>query len=665
MEQHGWYFVENNQPVGPISLSSLQAKIHSGSLAPNDLVYHKDIGWRELSSISEFEAVYQGMLSNTSFQPKDISIATSSEPLPAEQSVFHSKRLLIAALTAGLIIIALFIIRRDSKPTSAKLVEVEVELEQEQVQTEIEETAPAPAWHVDAVVEIDLDSVLAELRAIRRNKIVEQLVRAAEEGRTLNIDWTKNALYDLAIIDESIGQLGSDIRPANASTDEERAICGMLDFETADFRQAVRNLERIFDLKSRPVAQQYLGLAYFWTGDYEQAVQSLEKSLNDNPGDIELNLAYIEAMRRLGKEDSLKLKYDDKVSSHPDSAVLNYIRGLLDDDVPSAIDYLIRSVSQDENFAPAYFEQAARLLLMRRPDEARETVNKLILVWKPDPFLDLLDARIYYQSEDFRKAVEAAGRAIEGYEKAGKPDFRIWADIVTIKSLIDDNKIKQAKTYLRTLGDWHARSADLALELTLIYNKIARTEKEFQAAAKILLEAGPRTKRCSPALGQQRDFELGMTYLEAGRLEKALEQFNRLTVEDSIRSPYPVAAGFWKGVALALSGRHKQARQQWHMMPQSFPSEKFPGIVECLCAEYLAGSTGQDVMIGNFESASMLKRALISYSIALKAQSQGKLVPARKYFSTAMACLRQRKNVPHYLVQRSMGVIEKSLIVPD
>ena len=671
MEQHGWYVVENNQPVGPSSLAILKAKISSGTVASTDLVYHKEIGWKEASSVPELGEVFRDMLAHTLSEPRERPVSGSTQTSEGFSSL-RMKRMIIGVSVVLVALFGFMTFNRSPKQTSARLVEPEDSAdESEIVDSMVDETLPPGSYgpsqqYVENNTNlISFDSVMDDLRATRRKKIARLLIENSDAGQALQIKWEKEALYDLSIIAKSIGDIRDTTRPDSPSTDEDFEICGMLDFESGNFQDAVENLGKVSDLESRPDARQYLGLTYFWLGNYNQALEQLEKTLEEKPDGLELNIAYIETLRQLNRDDSLKQIYSNKISRDPESAVLKYINAMLTDDVPTAIDHLTRSINLDGCFVPAHYELAKRMLIMRQAEHARSIVNNLMIMCREASSLDLLEAEIHYLDEDYPKAVESAGKALQKYKDAGGSSGRIWADIVTVKSLIDDNKIPQAKMYLRQLGRYDNSNPDIAIQFALIYNKIARTEKEFLSAVDILIESKDTFGNCSPALAQELDFELGLTYLEAQDRKKAIDQFDLLTVENGIHSSYPIAAVFWKGIAYALSGDHDLAKAEWAMMTSTFPSESYPGIAECLCAEYMSGAVEYEILVTYFETTSMLRRALISYSLGFKAYNQGKLVPARKFFSTSLACLKERKNLPWHLIQSSMNVIEKSLIVPD
>jgi tetratricopeptide (TPR) repeat protein len=667
MEQHGWYVVENNQPVGPESLSNLKAKIGSGAIAPTDLVYHKEIGWKEASSVPELGDVFRNMLSHTPSEPRETS-ASGSTDISRGFSSLRMKRMIVGVSLVLVVLFGFMIFNRPPKQTSAKLVEPEETVEK--IEIIIEETLPpasdtANQQHLEKTDLTSFDSVMADLREERRKKIAKLLIENSNAGQTLAIEWKKEKLYDLLIIAKSIEDIRDTTRPEEPATDEKFEICGMLDFESGNFEGALENLGKVTDLENYPDARQYLGLTFFWLADYNQALEHLEKTLDEKPGDLELNLAYIETLRQLNRDNSLKPIYNNKISRNQDSSVLNYIHALFTDDVPTAMAGLSDSIGLDRQFVPAYYELARRMLIMKQAEDARRVVNKLMIISRDVAALDVLDAEVHYLNEDYSKAVESAGKALDKYKSAGETSGRIWADLVTVKSLIDDNKTSQAKSYLRQLGKYDNGNPDIAVQFALIYNKIARAEDEFRSAIDILIESKNNFSNCSPALAQELDFELGLTYLEAQDHKKAIKQFSLLTVEHGIYSSYPIAAVFWKGMAHELSGDHDQAKAQWEIMASTFPSENYPGIAECLCSEYMSGAVKYEALVTYFENTSMLRRALISYSIGLKAYNRGKLVPARKFFITSLACLNERRNLPWHLVQRSMNVIEKSLIVPD
>ncbi len=680
----GWYIAEGEEPKGPFKFDHLEEQVRTGKLNPTDLVYHKNTGWKEVRSIHDLEDIYKQILSQSASRSDKPAAVDTSRLAKNKKPAFKNRRLMVAVvLIAAVMVIGLlkFVQVQGKSKTSARRAKRKqaLSISKEPKILSNKDMIAAPKEKLEESLQTLMKKdQIGDGNSAVKGKIghvyskldrYDSAIAYLEDAVKLEPD---NPLYR-EILAESYLRIGAlekahdHIDAAlrlDPTSEEALFLNGAIYYEMGRYEEVVTMLAKLSDPEKDPKAHYYLGMANFQLSHPDSAIVYLEKYLPYNSEDPEANITYVEAMSQLGKIAELREIYARKIAESPESYIFHYVCAIITDDLIESLDHLKRSVDFKDDFTPAYRALVSRLLTMQQYVDAGQMFEKLEAQEPVSADMLLLKARVQYGKEEFSEAVATAEKAAMLYKGENKQEFYCRVNLLIVNAFIERNQVADAKRYIILCSDQAQENTQAWLRFQISRNKIARLEERFKTAANILDKAKSKAAKY-PELAQKISVEMGLTYLEAGQMDRAINHFNSVLGKKNAVPTYFIAAGFWKGISLIYKNDRTGAKTIWQTIADKFPAEKYPSTTELICIEYLTGRIGFDTLSQRFKNEPRLRRALIAFCVGFREQMEGNLISGQKFYNMALAYLKERKNPPCYLIQHSMQDLGKSLIIPQ
>jgi len=294
---------------------------------------------------------------------------------------------------------------------------------------------------------------------------------------------------------------------------------GILSLLSGNVGNAIREYETAltYDSQSGFLAAE-LATIYIKTGQHQKAVELCEKSLQANPGSVELHLL-------LG---GLYLEKKDK---------------------PGAEKQFQSAIKLDPSNAESYLYIAVIYMESKRYDEALKSLQAILKISPENILASYYTAKVYMDMKSYGEAEKWLKKTI-----ALKPSFEsAWLDLGGLYEL--ENKNTQAIETYRNYSAMHPSRLDIKLRLAKAYLRI----QDFGEASAILEEVHRQDSS-----NREVRFTLGLShFFKNENIDRAIQEFSSLLDED----PKDERARYFLASSYEEKKVYDQAMEEFQKIP--------------------------------------------------------------------------------------------------
>lgn len=347
---------------------------------------------------------------------------------------------------------------------------------------------------------------------------------------------------------------------------------------TGNYDQAVEEFETVInrfpDTEWAARAQYNIGDAFYNAGEYEQAIEEYRRVLEGYPGSsyiLEAVNGIQFAQLSAGREDESTDVLEEFLDENPTSGTADRLRFRQAENTLQSGDY---------EGAVAEFRQYLRI-----------TNDEQMM---PEAYFNLADA--YQRMEQFNQAAEAYRTIIDDFPESDRaaPSYAELGQI-----LLENEEYKEALSIYEKLAELDAnfqQEAYLGMgRASLGLGDITAARQQFERVlslnegndaaraglGKVLLEDGrvEEARRFfsmvsdnnSTAVGAESQYLIGVSYLEAGDRERALEEFSKVQVLYEAYDSWVAEAQYKTAEIYIREGRRGDARSLLNSIVDTYP----------------------------------------------------------------------------------------------
>jgi serine/threonine protein kinase len=275
------------------------------------------------------------------------------------------------------------------------------------------------------------------------------------------------------------------LAPKNTKTINNK---GKVLYKLGDYQQALASHEQALKIEPENNAEAWSGkgLAYIGLGDYQKALESFTKAQDIKPDEPTMWLQKGIALQYVeGKEPAQKFYqealnvYNDLLAKKQNEPVIWSDRGfvLLQLNAPlDALESYEKALSVDKNFYEALLGKANTLNLLRKPQEALETLDKAVII-RPDDYQGW-----YNRGGLLEQGLKNHSEALKSFEKVVeiKPDFYPgWLNKGL--ALTELNRYQEAKEAFEQAKNLNPNDPLIWANLGLVLEKLGEDQEALQS----------------------------------------------------------------------------------------------------------------------------------------------------------------------------------------